>query len=102
MSLKSFLGTISPLYGAISGEGAMGKMLNPSEAAKIAREEQAKADAAAKAAYAKEQEERQAKIQADIEANYRPYKKGGAVKSKSASSRGDGIAQRGKTKGKIV
>jgi hypothetical protein len=30
------------------------------------------------------------------------YKKGGAVKTKSASSRADGIAQRGKTKGRIV
>ena len=29
------------------------------------------------------------------------YKKGGAVKSKSASSRADGIAQRGKTRGKM-
>lgn len=29
-------------------------------------------------------------------------KKGGAVKTKSASSRADGIAQRGKTRGKIV
>lgn len=29
-------------------------------------------------------------------------KKGGAVKAKSASSRADGIAQRGKTKGRIV
>jgi len=30
------------------------------------------------------------------------YKKGGKVKAKSASSRADGIAQRGKTKGRIV
>jgi hypothetical protein len=29
-------------------------------------------------------------------------KKGGKVKAKSASSRGDGIAQRGKTKGRMV
>jgi len=29
------------------------------------------------------------------------YKKGGSVKSKSASSRGDGCAQRGKTRGKM-
>lgn len=32
----------------------------------------------------------------------RGMKKGGAVKTKSASSRADGIAQRGKTRGKIV
>jgi hypothetical protein len=30
------------------------------------------------------------------------YKKGGAVKAKSASARADGIAKRGKTKGRIV
>ena len=36
-------------------------------------------------------------------ANFRRgMKKGGAVKTKSASSRADGIAQRGKTKGRIV
>jgi len=38
--------------------------------------------------------------------NYEPFKKGGVVKSKktpvkSASSRGDGCAQRGKTRGKV-
>jgi hypothetical protein len=30
------------------------------------------------------------------------YKRGGKVKTKSASSRGDGIAQRGKTKGRYL
>ena len=30
------------------------------------------------------------------------YKKGGKVKRSSASKRGDGIAQRGKTKGRMV
>lgn len=92
MSLKSFLGTISPLYGAISGEGAMGKMLNPSEAARIAREEQEKQAIAAKQA----NEERQAQIKAEATGG---MKKGGKVKS--ASSRADGCAMRGKTRGKI-
>jgi hypothetical protein len=93
MSGKSLLGTISPLYGAISGEGAMGKLLNPSEAKRIAEEEQARNAAAAEQANA----ERQAKEQAAGGG----MKKGGKVKSKSASSRADGIAQRGKTRGKL-
>lgn len=32
---------------------------------------------------------------------YKPLKKGGAIKTSKASSRGDGIAQRGKTRGRI-
>jgi len=36
MSFKNLLGSVSPLYGAMSGEGAMGKLLNPSEAKRIA------------------------------------------------------------------
>ncbi len=87
------LGAVSPLYGAVTGEGAMGKMLNPDKAAEIAAEEQARNAAAAEQANA----ERQAQIAASS-----GMKKGGAVKSKSASSRADGIAQRGKTRGKIV
>ena len=39
--------------------------------------------------------------QADMDASSRPMKKGGAVKS-SASSRADGCAQRGKTRGRVI
>lgn len=39
--------------------------------------------------------------QADMDASSRPMKKGGSVKS-SASSRADGIAMRGKTRGKVI
>jgi hypothetical protein len=90
MGFKSFLGSVSPLYGAATGEGMMGKMLNPAEAAKIAAEEQARNAAAAEQANA----ERQAQIAASG-----GMKKGGKVRS--ASSRADGIAQRGKTRGKM-
>jgi flagellar hook protein FlgE len=93
MGFKDILGAVSPLYGAVTGEGAMGKMLNPDKAAEIAAEEQARNAAAAEQANA----DRQAKIAASTSGG---MKKGGKVSS--ASSRADGIAQRGKTRGKIV
>ena len=95
MGFKDILGAVSPLYGAVTGEGAMGKMLNPDKAAEIAAEEQARNAAAAEQANV----ERQARIASEVSGG---MKKGGAVKARSASSRADGIAQRGKTRGKIV
>lgn len=95
MGFKSIMGSLSPVYGAVTGEGAMGRMLNPEKAAEIAAEEQARQQAAAEQANA----DRQAKIAAQYSDG---MKKGGAVKARSASSRADGIAQRGKTRGKIV
>lgn len=89
MSFKSFMGTLSPVYGAISGEGAMGKMLNPSEAARIAREEQERNAAAEEQANV----ERQAQVRQQIASG---MKKGGKVKS--ASARADGCCIRGKTR----
>lgn len=95
MGFKSIMGTLSPVYGAVTGEGAMGKMLNPEEAAKIAKEEQMRQEAAA--------EQANTNRQAAIAAQYSDgMKKGGKVKSKSASSRADGCAQRGKTKGRML
>jgi hypothetical protein len=93
MSFKSFMGSISPLYGAVSGEGMMGKMLNPDEAAKIAAKERARQIAA------EEQAETERQNQIAAQAKSEGMKKGGKVKS--ASARGDGIAQRGKTRGKM-
>jgi hypothetical protein len=90
------LGAVSPVYGAATGEGMMGKMLNPEKAAEIAREEQMRQEAAA--------EQMNAERQAQIAAQYGGgMKKGGKVKAKasSASKRADGIAQRGKTRGKM-
>lgn len=92
MGFKSLMGTLSPVYGAATGEGAMGKMLNPEKAAEIAAQEQARNAAAAEQANA----ERQAQIAAEMSGG---MKKGGKVKS--ASSRADGCAVRGRTRGKI-
>jgi hypothetical protein len=94
MSFKSLMGTLSPVYGAISGEGAMGKLLNPEEHARIAKAEQDRQNMMAEQANA----ERQAQVKADATGG---MKKGGKVKSRSASSRADGIAQRGKTRGML-
>ena len=92
MSFKSLMGTLSPVYGAISGEGAMGKLLNPEEAARIAKAEQDRQAVAAEQANV----EQQARAKAESTGG---MKKGGKVSS--ASSRADGIAQRGKTKGML-
>jgi hypothetical protein len=94
MGFKNIMGTLSPAYGATTGEGVFGRMLNPDSAAKIAQEEQARDAAAAEQANI----ERQAQIAATAKANM-GMKKGGTVKS--ASARADGIAQRGKTRGKM-
>jgi hypothetical protein len=89
MGFKDLLGTLSPVYGAVTGEGAMGQMLNPAEAGKIAAKEQ-------------EEKERQSIMatQARMKLAGAGMKKGGKVSS--ASSRADGIAQRGKTRGTMV
>jgi hypothetical protein len=82
---------VSPLAGMLTGEGAMGKLIGKGLGgvlpAAIARS--AQRDAA--------EEERQKAIAASAQG--KPMKKGGKV---SASSRADGCAQRGKTKGRMV
>ena len=82
---------VSPLAGMLTGEGAMGKLMAKGFGgllpAAIAR--QAQKDAA--------EEERQRAIAASAQGQ--PMKKGDKV---SASRRGDGIAKRGKTKGRMV
>lgn len=93
MGFKDIMGTISPGYGAATGEGMFGKALNPKKAAENAREEQMRNDAAAEQA----SNERQAAIAAQYRGG---MKKGGKVSS--ASSRADGCAIRGKTKGRMV
>ena len=89
MSFKNLMGTLSPVYGAMSGEGAMGKLLNPDEAARIAKQEQDRQAAAEEQMLA----ERQAAAAAAAKSG---MKKGGKVKS--ASQRADGCAIRGKTR----
>ena len=89
MGFKNLLGTLSPVYGAVTGEGAMGKMLNPDEAARIAKTEQDRQNAAA--------EQVNTDRQAQIAAQYKGgMKKGGKVRT--ASQRADGCCIRGKTR----
>ncbi len=90
MGWKQHLGDISPVFGAATGEGMMGRLLNPDEATNIADKEQAEAAAAKKKAMYDHANSSRAQN----------MKKGGKVSS--ASSRGDGCACRGKTKGRIV
>ena len=57
----------------------------------------------ARSGYKDEEEERRAQEQAAAEqAAAQGMKKGGKVKMSSASKRADGIAMKGKTKGRIV
>jgi hypothetical protein len=80
---------ISPLAAMVTGKGGMGKLMAQGVGgllpAAIARDAQRNT----------EEEERQKIIAASLAGT--PMKRGG-----TASARGDGIAQRGKTRGKIV
>ena len=78
--MKELLGTLSPAYGMIKGEGLFGNAVGVLPAiAKDMRDDKKKEEDKAKG-----------------------MKKGGAVKMSSASKRADGCAQRGKTKGRMV
>ena len=113
--VSDILGSISPLYGIISGKGMYGKMFGggggDSEAKNINDEIAEKRN--------KEGYQNQSSQNSGEQADYSPpprraasaaesqpeaMKRGGSVKSKasSASKRADGIAQRGKTRGKFV
>jgi hypothetical protein len=91
---------VSPLAAMIKGEGAMGDMMAsgfggmiPSSIASAAKKKREAAEEAAAAEVAAAKAEA-AKRQAGVQ-----MKKGGTVRS--ASSRADGIAAKGKTRGKI-
>jgi hypothetical protein len=86
MGIKDILGSISPAYGVISGEGAFGKLADSGIGGAIPL---------------MLAERRQNKKDQKSQNEVKQLKKGGAVKS-SASKRADGCAQRGKTRGKIV
>ena len=110
------LGDLSPLAGLITKEGAFGKLadsgalgiagkfvskhLNDDKGADAAKEAALK-DAANKemAALARQYRPRQSEPTGGVE-GYKSYKKGGKVSS--ASKRADGIATKGKTRGRIV
>lgn len=110
--VKKLLGMFSPAYGAVTGEGPMGRMTAQGlvgQASKQYRNEQAADDAAAAAATAAAAAAAKKKRDAQFAtATSRPvsYRKGGAVKASrkggSASSRADGIARQGKTRGKYI
>ncbi len=89
---KKILGTLSPAYGLMSGHGAFGKLAPVAGVLPMAlaqdrkdRKEEGAANAASPV----------------IKGPTAGMKKGGSVKS-SASRRADGIAQRGKTKGRMI
>jgi hypothetical protein len=95
--MKKLLGTISPVYGMATGQGLFGQGIGLLPA--IAKE--LRGD--------KEEEERkaaEAAAMAEASAAQGGMKRGGKVKKMasggSASKRADGIAQRGKTRGKMV
>ena len=93
---KRILGTLSPAYGLMSGQGAFGKLAEsgmagvlPSMLAQDRKDRKA-------------EEARNAAASVGVKAPTAGMKKGGKVKSSSASRRADGIAQRGKTKGRMI
>ena len=93
MGIKDILGTISPAYGIIKGEGAFGKL--------------APSLGLIPQAIAEERERKKQRGEVQMPDTAQPaMKKGGKVKKMakggSASKRADGIAQRGKTRGKMV
>lgn len=95
---EKMLGVVSPAYGALTGEGPFGNLVgkkseNENEAQKVLK------DAADQKAA---QEQAVAQQRAQQFANRSTMKKGGAVKVSSASRRADGIAVKGKTRGRMV
>jgi hypothetical protein len=100
---KELMGTLSPLYGMATGEGLFGNEnigLLPAIAAQMRRDRD-KSAAGSRANLAS--------VSESTEENMPRMKKGGKVKKmkkggtvSSASKRADGIATKGKTKGRFV
>jgi hypothetical protein len=85
------LGDVSPLVGMATGKGMFGKAMRQGFGGMIPA-------AIARDAYSDEEEQqRQAQLAAQMSSNGMRMKKGG-----TASSRADGCAQRGKTRGKML
>jgi len=92
--MKKFLGSISPAYGLMSGEGLFGKLADSGVGGIIptllAQNRKKKRDAAG----------REVPMTPVEEASAPAMKKGGSVKASSKkSTRGDGICKKGHTKG---
>lgn len=90
MGLK--IGDVSPLGGMLTGEGMLGKAMRQGVGGAIPY-------AIAKNAYDVDEEEKKRAMQGVPPVKAAGMKKGGKA---SASKRADGIAQRGKTKGRMV
>jgi hypothetical protein len=87
---------ISPLAAMISGKGGMGKAMRQGFGGIAPM-------MIARSGYENEEEKRRMEEQAAAEqAAAQGMKKGGKVKMSTASKRADGVAQRGKTKGRMV
>jgi hypothetical protein len=102
MSKKDVLGTLSPAYGLMSGEGAFGKLAPAAGLLPMAladRRRNKREEEAARLAAAGSPGIASPTIESPTVGV--GMKNGGSVKS-SASRRADGIASRGKTKGKFV
>lgn len=98
MARKLEFGDVSPLAGMVTGKGLMGELMQKGFGGLIPMQ-------LARSA-AEEEEEKRKRDGVGMPPIGAPgMKKGGKVKAKaksSASKRGDGIAQRGKTKGRFV
>ena len=87
---------VSPLAAMISGKGGMGKAMRQGFGGIAPM-------MIARSGYENEEEKRRMEEQAAAEqAAAQGMKKGGKVKMSTASKRADGVAQRGKTKGRMV
>jgi hypothetical protein len=105
--MASSLGDISPAAGILTGKGMLGKLassglmgLLPRVIARDAQKQSAAEEEAKRLADEEKQEAAMLARAATPETPETQMKKGGKVTS-SASKRGDGIAQRGKTRGKM-
>ena len=109
MGIGKFLGSISPAYGAITGKGAFGNALAAIGDTGMGGLAAMQAKAARDKRRARRADEAAGQEEAAMRAKVRSMdsmKKGGKVKKMahggSASKRADGIAQKGKTKGRMV
>jgi hypothetical protein len=87
---KNMLGNLSPAYGMMTGHGAFGKLADSGVGGVIPL-----------ALASERRKKKDGTEMSPTEEEPTGMKKGGKVKS-SASKRADGIAQRGKTKGRMV
>lgn len=104
---KDLMGSLSPAYGMMSGQGAFGKLADsglggiiPSLMAQRRRKKDGTEMTAAEEAAASPKEEESSSTAMRKGGKVKKYKSGGTVSS--ASKRADGIAVKGKTKGRFV